>query len=46
MNRNIIAELEKEQIKAEKPQFNVGDTVRVANRMKAPARGHRSSRAS
>ena len=38
MNRNIIAELEKEQIKAEKPQFNVGDTVRVANRIKEGTR--------
>ena len=30
----IIEEIEKEQLKAEVPQFEVGDTVRVANRIK------------
>ncbi|MBQ1923751.1 MAG: 50S ribosomal protein L19 [Lachnospiraceae bacterium] len=34
MNYEIIKELEKEQLKAEAPKFNVGDTVRVANRIK------------
>jgi len=29
MNISIIKELEKEQLKSEVPQFNVGDTVRV-----------------
>ena len=27
---NIIAEIEKEYMKADVPQFNVGDTVRVS----------------
>ena len=30
----IIEEIEKEQLKADVPQFEVGDTVRVANRIK------------
>ena len=30
----IIKELEKEQLKAEVPQFNVGDTVKVHGRIK------------
>ena len=30
----IIEELEKEQIKAEAPKFNVGDTVRVHGKIK------------
>ena len=34
MNQEIIKELEKEQLKSEVPQFHVGDTVRVANRIK------------
>ena len=34
MNYEIIKELEKEQLKKEVPQFNVGDTVRVHNRIK------------
>ncbi len=29
MNQTIIREIEQEQMKAEVPQFNVGDTVRV-----------------
>ena len=34
MNRELIKELEKEQLKSEVPAFNVGDTVRVSNRIK------------
>ncbi|MCR4892572.1 MAG: 50S ribosomal protein L19 [Lachnospiraceae bacterium] len=34
MNATIITELEKEQLKKEAPQFRVGDTVRVHNRIK------------
>ena len=33
MNAEIIKEIEKEQLKAEVPQFKVGDTVRVHNRI-------------
>ena len=33
MNQEIIKELEKEQLKAEVPQFEIGDTVRVSNRI-------------
>ncbi len=29
MNQTIIQEIEREQMKAEVPQFNIGDTVRV-----------------
>lgn len=38
MNATIIRELEKEQLKSEVPQFNVGDTVRVYNRIKEGTR--------
>ena len=38
MNFEIIKELEKEQLKSEVPQFAVGDTVRVHNRIKEGAR--------
>ena len=34
MNYEIIKELEKEQLKADAPVFNVGDTVRVHGRIK------------
>lgn len=34
MNQEIIKELEKEQLKSAVPQFAVGDTVRVHNRIK------------
>ena len=34
MNYEIIKELEKEQLKENAPQFNIGDTVRVHNRIK------------
>ena len=34
MNYEIIKALENEQLKKEVPQFNVGDTVRVHNRIK------------
>ena len=34
MNYEIIKELEKEQLKESAPVFNVGDTVRVHNRIK------------
>ena len=34
MNYEIIKELENEQLNKEVPQFNVGDTVRVHNRIK------------
>ena len=34
INYEIIKELEKEQLKKEAPQFSVGDTVRVHNRIK------------
>ena len=34
MNYEIIKELENEQLKKEVPQFSVGDTVRVHNRIK------------
>ncbi len=34
MNFEVIKELEKEQLKAEVPQFETGDTVRVHNRIK------------
>jgi large subunit ribosomal protein L19 len=34
MNHEIIKELEKEQLKDNAPAFNVGDTVRVHNRIK------------
>ena len=34
MNYEIIKELEKEQLKDNAPAFNVGDTVRVHNRIK------------
>jgi len=33
MNQNIIREIEKEQLKQEAPKFNVGDTVRVHNKI-------------
>ena len=33
MNQNIIREIEKEQLKQETPKFNVGDTVRVHNKI-------------
>ena len=38
MNFEIIKELEKEQLKAEVPQFATGDTVRVHNRIKEGTR--------
>ncbi len=34
MNAEIIKELEQEQLKEEVPQFKVGDTVKVHNRIK------------
>ena len=34
MNYEIIKEIEKEQLKENAPVFNVGDTVRVHNRIK------------
>ena len=34
MNQEIIKELEQEQLKEQIPQFEVGDTVRVHNRIK------------
>ena len=34
MNNEIIREIEAEQLKAEVPQFNVGDTVRVYGKIK------------
>ncbi len=34
MNAEIIRELEQEQLKEEVPQFTVGDTVKVHNRIK------------
>ncbi len=34
MNTNLIKEIEAEQMKAEVPEFVVGDTVRVHNRIK------------
>ena len=34
MNREMIKELEKEQLKSEVPVFSIGDTVRVSNRIK------------
>ncbi len=34
MNYEIIKELEKEQLKENAPQFSIGDTVRVHNRIK------------
>ena len=34
MNAEIIKELEQEQLKEEVPQFTVGDTVKVHNRIK------------
>lgn len=33
MNRTIIREIEKEQMKADIPAFKVGDTVRIHNRI-------------
>lgn len=33
MNQNIIRELEREQLKAEVPQFRVGDKVKVHNKI-------------
>ena len=33
MNQNIIREIEKEQLKENAPKFNVGDTVRVHNKI-------------
>ncbi|MCL2753488.1 MAG: 50S ribosomal protein L19 [Defluviitaleaceae bacterium] len=33
MNQNIIKELEKEQLKSDVPQFKVGDTIRVHNKI-------------
>jgi len=38
MNQNIIREIDKEQIKETIPQFNVGDRVRVHNRIVEGAR--------
>ena len=38
MNFEIIKELEKEQLKAEVPQFATGDAVRVHNRIKEGTR--------
>ncbi len=38
MNANIIREIESEQLKAEVPQFNIGDTVRVHNKIKEGTR--------
>ena len=34
MNQNIIKEIEAEQLKAEVPEFNVGDTVKVHAKIK------------
>ena len=34
MNNSIIKEIEAAQLKAEVPQFNVGDTVKVYNLIK------------
>ena len=34
MNNEIIKEIEAEQLKAEVPEFNVGDTVRVHGKIK------------
>ena len=34
MNNEIIREIEAEQLKAEPPKFNVGDTVRVYGKIK------------
>ncbi len=34
MNQEVIKELEQAQLKAEVPQFETGDTVRVHNRIK------------
>jgi len=33
MNQNIIRELEKEQLKADVPQFSIGDTIRIHNKI-------------
>ena len=33
MNQNILRELEKEQIKSDIPEFKVGDTVKVHNKI-------------
>jgi len=33
MNQNIIRELEKAQLKQDIPQFNIGDTIRVHNKI-------------
>ena len=38
MNQNIIREIEKEQLKDNAPSFNVGDTVRVHNKIVEGAR--------
>lgn len=34
MNMDIIKEIEKEQLKAEVPEFNVGDTIKVHAKIK------------
>ena len=41
MNYEIIKEIEKEQCKENTPVFNVGDTVRVHNRIKEAASASR-----
>ena len=33
MNQLIIKEIEREQLKADIPQFNIGDTVRIHNKI-------------
>jgi len=38
MNQLIIKELEKEQLKVDVPSFNVGDTVRIHNKIVEGAR--------
>ncbi len=38
LNANIIREIEAEQLKAEVPQFNIGDTIRVHNKIKEGTR--------
>ena len=42
MNYEIIKELEKEQLKENAPQFSIGDTVRVHNRIKEGNRERKS----
>lgn len=38
MNAEIIREIEKEQLKSDIPQFQVGDTIRVYAKIKEGAR--------